>query len=68
MTNLPDPTTQVRPQDLVLIATGPDRNGKATYSDVVVIVEAELFPDEVCVTFEQGASVWVERELLRPPF
>lgn len=66
--NYPDPTTQVRPRDLVLIATGPDSNGRADYSSVAVIVEAELFPDEVCVTFEQGASVWVERSLLRPPF
>lgn len=68
MINHPDPITQVRPRDLVTVATGPDRNGRATYSDVATIMEAELFPGEVCVTFTEGASVWVKRELLRPPF
>ena len=65
---LPDPTTQVKPKDLVAVSTGRDSKGRATYSDVAIVLDVGLFPDEVCVTFEQGASIWVQRDMLRCPF
>ena len=65
---LPDPTTQVRPRDLVVVFIGSDGRGRPVYSDIAVVLDVDLFPDEACLTFEHGASTWVQKKMLRCPF